>query len=70
MAARADTGVPPLIDRLRATPFCVVVDGVGDRTGVRDGDEPGGSVDGLRPPVVLVIGFFVTADILMIEKDC
>lgn len=61
--------MPPLIDRLRATPFCAVVDdGVGDRAGVRDGDEPGGSVDGLRPLVVLVIGFFVTADILMKEK--
>ena len=57
--ARAERGVPFLIERLRATPFEVGV--VGED---RDGDAPGGSVEALRPPAVPDKGFFVAADIL------
>ena len=69
MAARADTGVPPLIERLRATPFVALDDGVGERAGARDGgaDDAGddaGSVDGLLPLAVPAGGFFVAVDIL------
>jgi hypothetical protein len=63
IAARAETGVPPLIDRLRATPFAVADEGVGARAGARDGDVDVGSVEGLRPVGVPAGGFFVAADI-------
>jgi hypothetical protein len=64
MAARAETGVPPLTERVRATPFVVVEDeGVGERAGPRDGVVIG-SVDGLRPDGLPAGGFLVAADML------
>ena len=62
-AARAETGVPPRIERERATPVAIDEDGVGERAGPRDG-EGIGSVEGLRPDGLPTGGFFVAADIL------
>lgn len=67
-AARAETGVPPLTERARATPFVVdEEDGVGERAVPRDGDvmaAPVGSVDGRRPAAVPAGGFFVAVDMV------
>lgn len=73
IAARAETGVPLRIERVRATPL--VVEGAGDDEGVGDRDgprgvEPGdkaGSVDGdgRRPAEPGGKGFFVLADIVI-----
>ena len=64
IAARAETGVPPRIDRLLATPFAVAEVGVEARAGARDGDVAVGSVEGLRPVGVPAAGgFLVAADI-------
>jgi len=71
MAARADTGVPPLIDRFRAMPFVEGVDeGVGERRAgvfeLRDG-----SAEGRRPRLLPgVAGFLETVDMMMLLKIC
>jgi hypothetical protein len=57
MEARADTGVPFLIDRLLTMPFVGVI-------GALDGDATGGSVDALRPLCVPGNGFFVAVDMM------
>lgn len=61
MAARADTGVPPLTDLALATPFAVAEAG-----GPLTGELVGGSVEALRPVAALTGGFFVAADICMV----
>jgi hypothetical protein len=71
MAPRADIGVPPLTERVRATPFGVPDDeGVGERVGPRAGDEAFGSVEGLRPLAVPAGGFLVAADMAAMDKRC
>ena len=67
--ARADRGLPPRKDRVRATPLVGAgVEGAGARDGTLDGDvvPNGESVDGgLRPPTVLTGGFFVAVDMMV-----
>ena len=68
--ARADTGAPPRIDRLRATPFAVADVGVVERGG-RLGDEDEGSVAGRRPAEADPTGGFlvaVAADMMRMEE--
>jgi hypothetical protein len=66
IAARAETGAPPRVDRLRATPFAVAEVGVEARAGCRDGEVDVGSVEVLRPVGVPAGGgFLVAADISM-----
>lgn len=61
--------MPPLIDRVLATPLAEPEDGVGDREGPRDGEVvvSVGSVDGRRPGVGAGGGFFAAVDITMLR---
>lgn len=66
-APRADSGLPPLKDRVRAIPFVVPADeGVGERDVPRAGDVAAspGSVEDFRDPAGPAGGFFVAVDIV------
>lgn len=66
---RADNGLPPRKDRVRATPFVAPADeGAGERDGPRTGDAGAnaGSVEGLRAPAAPAGGFFVAVDMVFV----
>lgn len=69
MAARADTGVPVRIDRVRATvPLVEAVDpGVGDPR-LAEGEVNEGSAEPRRPSGLdVATGFFALADMMMLR---